>query len=195
MATATTIADRLSAGGEAATGAAADIEVDITVACSGWEHALPDLHGTCRAAVLAALAAVQTNTARAEISLVLADDAFVRDLNRRYRDIDRPTNVLAFCGDEADADADDDAGDDAGAGRTGPPRLLGDVIVAHETARAEAQAENKSLAAHLCHLIVHGVLHLLGHDHQNDEEAETMEALEVEALAAMGIDNPYAEST
>ncbi|MEX2451736.1 MAG: rRNA maturation RNase YbeY [Rhodospirillales bacterium] len=194
MPTATTTADGFSVGVDGA----ADVEVDISIACSEWERALPDFRTMCRSAVAAALAAashvVETRDATedasrnaphdlsgAEISLVLTDDVFIRDLNCRYRDVDRATNVLAFPGGET-------------VGRVaGAPVLLGDVIVAYETAAAEAAAENKALANHVSHLIVHGTLHLLGYDHQADNEAETMEGLEIEALALLGIANPYAD--
>ena len=192
MPTATTTADGFSVGVDGAD----DIEVDISIACSEWERALPDIRTICRSAVAAVLAAASRDATRhatedasrnvprdlsgAEISLVLADDAFIRDLNCRYRHIDRATNVLAFPGGET-------------AGRVaGVPILLGDVIVAYETAAAEAAAENKTLGNHASHLIVHGILHLLGYDHQADDEAETMESLEVEALALLKVANPYA---
>jgi probable rRNA maturation factor len=184
MPTATTTADGFSGGVDGAD----DVEVDISIACSEWERALPDLRTLCRSAVAAALAAASHDAggafhdlSGAEISLVLADDAFIRDLNCRYRHIDRATNVLAFPGGET-------------AGRVaGAPVLLGDVILAYETAASEAAAENKTLANHVSHLIAHGTLHLLGYDHQADDEAETMESLEVEALALLKIANPYAD--
>jgi probable rRNA maturation factor len=117
-----------------------------------------------------------------EISLVLADDAMVRDLNGRYRGQDKPTNVLSF----ATLDDEDDISPADG------PLMLGDVIVAFETTAREAASEGKSLAAHLSHLVVHGVLHLLGYDHQDDAEAEEMEAAERSILAGLGIADPYA---
>ncbi|MDX1575532.1 MAG: rRNA maturation RNase YbeY [Kiloniellales bacterium] len=114
-----------------------------------------------------------------EASIVLADDALVRDLNRTYRRQDRPTNVLSFAND----------------GRThgvGGPRLLGDVILARETVLREARDQGKSVAEHMSHLIVHGLLHLLGFDHDEARQAEQMEALEVAILAGIGIGDPYA---
>lgn len=115
----------------------------------------------------------------AELSLVLTDDARIRVLNRDWRGFDKPTNVLSFPA----ADADDDD----------PGPLLGDVIVAHETMAREAAAEGKSLDDHVAHLLVHGLLHLFGFDHETDEEAEEMEALETEILAGLGIADPYAD--
>ena len=113
-----------------------------------------------------------------EISIVLADDAFVRELNRQWRGKDAPTNVLAFpCSD----------GREEGDGIW----LLGDVVVALETTRREAESEGRRLDHHLAHLVVHGVLHLLGYDHNSDDEATRMEKLEIAALGRLGIGDPY----
>ncbi len=153
-------------------------EVAIDIRCPGWDADLPSAREVCRAAAAAALAAADVAPEDIEISVVLADDEFVRDLNREWRDKDAPTNVLAFpCSDEPEAEGD--------------VWLLGDVVVAFETTRDEASAEGKRLDHHLAHLIVHGVLHLLGYDHLADDEAEEMEGLEVIALERLGIDNPY----
>jgi len=113
-----------------------------------------------------------------EASIVLADDALVRELNRSYRGQDRATNVLSF-------------GHDAHRERLGAPCLLGDVILARETVLREARDQGKAVGAHMSHLVVHGLLHLLGFDHEDAAQAERMEALEVAILADLGIDNPY----
>ncbi|HEY2481484.1 MAG TPA: rRNA maturation RNase YbeY [Caulobacteraceae bacterium] len=105
------------------------------------------------------------------MALLLTDDQTVRDLNRRFLGKDRPTNVLAF--------------PDAGPGR------LGDIALAFGVCAAEAAAQAKPLADHMRHLVVHGVLHLLGYDHQGDDEASRMEALERALLAQMSIADPY----
>ncbi len=102
----------------------------------------------------------------------MSDDAQVRALNRDYRGKDKPTNVLSF-------PMPEDSG------------LLGDVVLARETLEREAAEQGKTFADHLTHLVVHGVLHLYGFDHQNDTDAADMEAREVRALAQLGIDNPY----
>jgi probable rRNA maturation factor len=114
------------------------------------------------------------------LSLVLADDATLRALNRRWRAQDKPTNVLSFAaqGEETPPDA---------------PLLLGDVVLAFETVAREAAAQGKPLGDHLRHLVVHGVLHLLGHDHERREEAALMEALETRILAGLGVADPYRE--
>ncbi|MGB1547075.1 MAG: rRNA maturation RNase YbeY, partial [Alphaproteobacteria bacterium] len=116
----------------------------------------------------------------AELSLALVDDACIRGLNRDYRGRDMATNVLAFA-EEAVPD-----------GGIGLPRFLGDVAVAFETTAGEAKAQAKTLSDHLSHLVVHGVLHLLGYDHGAAKPAEEMEGLEREILARLGIADPYA---
>lgn len=112
-----------------------------------------------------------------EISIVLADDAFVRELNRNWRKIDKPTNVLSFPSDDTECQG---------------PRLLGDVVLAYETVAREALASGTPILDHAAHLIIHGTLHLLGFDHENEQEAGEMEALETRLLARLGIADPYA---
>nr|WP_181701737.1 rRNA maturation RNase YbeY [Chthonobacter albigriseus] len=114
-----------------------------------------------------------------EVSVLLTDDASVRVLNREHRGIDKPTNVLSFPQDDPDADA------------YGP--LLGDIVVAHETVVREAIDGGLPFSHHLTHMIVHGFLHLVGYDHMQDDEAEEMERLETDILAALDIPDPYAE--
>ncbi len=121
-----------------------------------------------------------------ELSILLADDARIRELNRRYLDRDRPTNVLAF---PRPADGDD------AASPPGAPLLLGDVVLAYETVAAEAKAQEKALCDHVSHLVVHGVLHCAGHDHDVESRAVEMERLETSILAGLGIDDPYAMSS
>lgn len=122
----------------------------------------------------------------AELSVVLTDDAHIRELNRTWRGKDKATNVLSFpAGEQHEAEISDDYAD--------PPLLLGDIVVARETLVREAEEETKSVANHFTHLLVHGFVHLMGYDHEDDAEAEEMEALEAEILAHLGIANPYAD--
>jgi len=118
--------------------------------------------------------------------VMLAGDAFIARLNRDYRGKAGPTNVLSFPALSAGADAPE--------GASGGPLLLGDVVIAFETTRREAKAAGKPMAHHLAHLAVHGVLHLLGYDHEREKEAARMEALEVEILREIGVPDPYRES-
>ena len=145
----------------------------------GLHHGgLPGGRGRRRAAARAGYHAKAGDHPDDEVSIVLADDEFVRRLNRDYRDQDKATNVLSFP-----------------AGPGGQPenaiRLLGDIVVAYETAAGEASSEGKPLGDHLCHLVVHGMLHLLGHDHRTAPVAKAMEKLEIDVLAGFGIASPY----
>jgi probable rRNA maturation factor len=158
---------------------------EVTVEAEAWQSAVTDPVGIATRAVAAALdAAAVSFPSPPEVSVLLADDARVRELNRDWRGKDKPTNVLSFPAWEA--------GDPAPAGG---PLPLGDVALALETVLREAAAEGKAPEAHLAHLVVHGTLHLLGHDHEDEDEAERMEALEVGALARLGIADPYRPAT
>jgi probable rRNA maturation factor len=154
--------------------------IDILTEAPGWE-ALAWAEDATRIAVEATLAGSGVLTMDgAEISLLLCDDARIRELNAQWRGLDKPTNVLSFPA--ADADELEDA------------PLLGDIAVALETVEREARDEGKDLRAHYTHLIVHGTLHLLGFDHEVEEEAEEMEDMERRILAGLGIADPYADA-
>jgi probable rRNA maturation factor len=119
----------------------------------------------------------------AELAVMLTDDAGIRTLNGNWRGIDKPTNVLSF-----------PALQPTGPG--GPedaPRMLGDIAIAYQTTRREADDEQKPFDHHLSHLAVHGFLHLIGYDHENDADADAMESLETEILAQLGIPDPYTD--
>ena len=167
------------------------ISVAVTLLDPEWPRAVPAVEDLARRAAVAALAvsgaAARALAARdAEISLVLADDATLRRYNRDYRGIDKPTNVLAFPA------AGPSAGVSPVAPPAGAPLPLGDVVLALGTIRAEARAQGKPLADHLRHLVVHGVLHLAGYAHADDDGAAAMAALEIDILAGLGVSDPYA---
>ncbi|MCM1323575.1 MAG: rRNA maturation RNase YbeY [Acetobacter sp.] len=119
------------------------------------------------------------------VNVCLSDDESVHKLNLEFRGMDKPTNVLSFANidDDEFLDSLEDMED----------AELGDIILAFETLQREAEIKGISVYAHYCHLLVHGFLHLLGFDHQDDKEAAEMEGLEVEILAQFSIDNPYQE--
>ena len=158
--------------------ARAPLAIDIAEACPLWRRNLGDVDALCLAAAHGALAGAAALDGPAELSLVLGDDAMLRALNGRWRGQDKATNVLSFPALDA-------------ALPEGAPRLLGDVVLAFETIATEAAAQGKPLADHVRHLVVHGVLHLLGLDHATPAEAAQMEALEIAVLAQLGVPDPY----
>lgn len=156
------------------------IALDLSVASPQWE-ALGDVEALALRAVSAAFEVTGGLPEEpVSVSLLFADDAAVQTLNADWRDKDKPTNVLSFPAAHPP-------------GMPGP-ELLGDIVLAFETCAREADEEGKALADHAAHLIVHGSLHLLGYDHIEEAEAVEMEALEVEALALLGIDDPYRDT-
>jgi probable rRNA maturation factor len=163
--------------------------VALTIGASAWRRHLPDPQAVCRRAVAATLERVPIPPwlARTEVGVLLADDATVRRLNADHRGEDHATDVLSFPTFEhilQDAP-----------GRLPPgPVPLGDVVLALETVRAEAAAERKPFLDHVSHLLVHGCLHLLGHDHQTADDAARMEGLERAILEHLGIPDPYADA-
>ena len=158
--------------------AATTVEIAVDIADPAWQAAVPDLEALVTRAARAALAGVGAPDGPVELAVRLTDDAELQALNRQYRGKDRPTNVLSFPGDPADA-------------LPGEPVPLGDLALAYETVAREASEQGKSLADHLMHLIVHGTLHVLGYDHETEAEAAEMEALEVRILSGFGISDPY----
>ena len=157
-----------------------DLAVEDWPQATDWE-VLTDRAIACAASVEPALA-----NARLQLSILLTSDAQVHALNSEWRGHDRPTNVLSFPMMEPDALRDLAA--------DGPPEMLGDIALARETCTREADEKGIALADHVAHLIVHGLLHLAGHDHvDSDAQADAMEALEIAALAQMGIADPYGD--
>ncbi len=153
--------------------------IDIEIEDDAWAEALPDAVILVRAAALAALdgANMRPKDAAADAGLVavlLTDDEAVAELNAEYRRKAGPTNVLSF------------------PAAQNPEGFLGDLALAYGVCAQEAEQQNKSLADHLQHLVAHGVLHLVGYDHMNEDEAAEMEGLERRILAGLGVADPYA---
>lgn len=155
------------------------LQLELLCEAGGWQDA--DLSPAALATILAPVLAnmpqdVPGLPARVEASLLLTDDAAVKAMNAEWRGLDKPTNILSF-------PAERQSGS------------LGDMVLAFETVMAEAVAQTKLPADHCCHLVIHGLLHLLGYGHEAAVEAETMERLESRILTKAGKADPYAEET
>ena len=147
---------------------------DLRIEEEGWRKAIDDLEGVCEAALAAAFAL----TGRAgELALLLTDDKYMQQLNRDWRGKDDRTDVLSFPADPMEAP------------------FLGDIAMGFGVAARDAESRGIVLGDHLSHLLIHGYLHLLGHDHMEDTEAREMEALETRALASLGIPDPYSSQS
>jgi probable rRNA maturation factor len=175
------------------------VKLDISVPSPLW-RGLPRARGLTRETIAACVAETEIRD-DAEVSLCLADDACLRALNLRWRGIDKPTNVLSFPsapGALVDAVADRVSRAQRArlqpdvAPKSAPIATLGDIALAYETLEREAKELGAPLADRYRHLVAHGFLHLIGYDHQTDEEAERMEALEARILARLGAADPYA---
>jgi probable rRNA maturation factor len=155
---------------------------EVLVVADCWQTE-PDAEAVIQRAIATAAEMVDADIGEAELAVMLTDDAGIRTLNSNWRGVDKPTNVLSFPALHP-------------TGRNGPddaPRMLGDIAIAYETTRKEANDEQKPFDHHLSHLAVHGFLHLIGYDHEKNDDAETMETLEAEILAQLGIPDPYAD--
>lgn len=151
------------------------ITIDINVETASW-HRILGVELIVHRAIAAVLE--QAGIGDGEVAVLLCDDARIREINRAWRGKDEATNVLSF------------------PAATGTPiRLFGDIALAYETVLREAAAEDKMPEAHLTHLAAHGMLHLLGYDHENERDADVMENRERAILAKLGFDDPYAEPT
>jgi probable rRNA maturation factor len=156
------------------------MEIDFLTEDDAW-RALPEREALARRAAQAVFEVLGAPEPPSELSIVFTSDETVAELNRTWRGKTGPTNVLSF---------------PAAAGAVGPgPSALGDIVLAAGVVRAEAEAQGKPLANHTVHLIIHGILHLLGHDHADDATAEAMERLEAEAMARLGLADPYGDAT
>ena len=154
---------------------------EVLVVADCWQTE-PDAEAVIHRAIEAAAEFADADVGEAELAVMLTDDSGIRTLNNNWRGIDKPTNVLSFPALQPPAGAPADA-----------PRMLGDIAIAYQTMRREADEEQKPFDHHLSHLAVHGFLHLIGYDHENDDDAETMESLETEILAQLGIPDPYSD--
>lgn len=143
---------------------------ELTIKEKRWKTVLPRYRSFCKKAVSAVI-----DLSNASVSVVLAGDDFVHQLNAEYRHIDRPTNVLSFPMPFVDV----------------PMRPMGDIVLSLDALERECKEQNKTLEEHLAHLLIHGALHLKGYDHITDEEAYEMEALEIEIMQDLGYENPY----
>lgn len=162
---------------------AIDERIAVRVDCAEW-RALGDADALARRATDAALEAAAIPAGRAEVSVLLADDDAIAALNRQFRGLDQPTNVLSWPSVEFSAPA-------RPADLAPAPFFLGDLALAFETTQAEALSVGKHLEQHAAHLIIHGVLHLLGYRHDTEDDAASMEAQEIAALASLGMPSPY----
>jgi probable rRNA maturation factor len=154
------------------------VEVDGLTLEIGVAPGAASLDAKLPALIAAAIAAANqaAGPAQGAVTVMVDDDERIRALNRLWRGFDKPTNVLSFPSPDT---------------QPGPARTLGDIAISYETAAREAAAEDKSLADHVAHLSVHGFLHLLGYDHESDDDAEEMEGLERVILARIGVSDPY----
>ena len=166
------------------------INVFLTTEDKRWEKVLPDVSALVQQTADVATKRVWNDVwfldenKTFSVNLCLSNDEAVHKLNREFRGVDKPTNVLSF------ANYEDDSFEDM---LEADAVELGDVIVALETLEREAEEQGVSLKAHFMHLWLHGLLHILGYDHMEESDAEVMEGLEIEILAALGIENPYRE--
>jgi probable rRNA maturation factor len=155
---------------------------EVLVVAGCWQTE-PEAEAVIHRAINAAAEIADADLGEAELAIMLTDDSGIRTLNSNWRGIDKATNVLSF-----------PALQPTGAGApSDAPRMLGDIAIAYETTRREADDEHKPFDHHLSHLAVHGFLHLIGYDHETDDDAEAMETLERDILAQLGIPDPYAD--
>jgi probable rRNA maturation factor len=155
---------------------AGKLEIDLTLVSPQWREMLPNVEEIVRCAAEHVWASVDV-AADGEVSLLMSDDAAIRSLNWHHRGKDQPTNVLAFPMGEPTS--------------LGGPIHFGDLVLACETVICEAVRDTKTLEAHVSHLTAHGLLHLLGYDHQDADQAAVMESIEILVLTELGYSNPY----
>lgn len=163
--------------------------VDIVIEDPRWNGF--GLAALAEPAARAALGALGLAPEGFSLALMGCDDARIATLNADFRGKPQPTNVLSWPSEERGAEVIGTAPDLPNPGRADDPAFLGDIAIAWETCAAEAEAQGKTMADHVTHLVVHAILHLLGYDHIEAEDAAVMEALEVRILASLGVSDPY----
>jgi probable rRNA maturation factor len=156
------------------------MNIDCLIDDDAW-LVLPEREALAERAARAVFEVLEAPEPDAELSVVFTSDAAMAELNRTWRGKAEPTNVLSFPA--------------AGGVKTGLPSAVGDIVLAAGVVGAEASAQGKPLANHTAHLIIHGMLHLLGYDHGDDQTAEAMERLEAQAMARLGLPDPYEDAT
>lgn len=165
-----------------------DTNVDIVIQAEAWEAiGLPELAERAAAETLRHLELPRD----CQLSLLATDDAQIRTLNAEFRARETATNVLSWPSEDLAAEIPGGVPALPEADFPGEPPFLGDIALAWETCRREAEEAGKTIEAHVSHLIVHGMLHLLGYDHIRDEDALLMERIEVEILGKLGLPDPY----
>ncbi|GHU12866.1 endoribonuclease YbeY [Alphaproteobacteria bacterium] len=166
------------------------MNLEISVECDGWSRCdVKSITGRCVSAVFSEL---KLNHYNVEICFLFTDDEELQILNNTYRGINKPTNVLSFPADSIDNASEDYCIDDENDGKhCSNWCVLGSIAMAYETIDRESTEQEKSFDDHLMHLVVHGVLHLLGYDHSDSSDAGQMETLEVEILSGLNVANPY----
>ncbi len=156
------------------------IEIDITISDKRWNDTVSDIETITDNAIKTTISKISPKAQNIEISIVLADDTFIKELNKNYRGKNKATNVLSFpLSEKSDFETEENF------------ISLGDIIIAFETIKSQAQEQNKSIHNHYLHMLIHGCLHLMHYDHLTDIEAQKMENLEIEILKIMDIKNPY----
>ena len=156
-----------------------EFDIDIDVSDEKWHDLIEDIENHTHDVIKNILSNLLSNAEHVEISIVLSNDDFIQNLNKDYRNKDKPTNVLSFPQTEEDE-------------MDMPALMLGDIIITSGVIEQEAKEQSKSIKDHYTHMLVHGCLHLLHYDHITDEQAEEMESLEIKILDNLGIKNPYA---
>lgn len=163
--------------------------VDIVIEDPRWEEF--GLTALAEPAALATLAALNLSPKGFTLCMMACDDTRIATLNADFRGKPQPTNVLSWPSEDRGADTPGGLPEPPIAGPDDDPESLGDIAIAYDTCKAEAAAQDKRMGDHVTHLVVHGMLHLLGYDHVDDADGDLMEATEVRILATLGVSDPY----